>query len=493
MATPKSFRNAVKWSFAGIWGERGLVAVFTVVLAALLGPTDFGLVAIAWVFVTFIQMFLDQGLVAALVQKRDLQQEHLDSVFWMDLGLSLLLVVVSVALSHWWAAVNHAPRAATLISVLSLCIPIEALAVVQKAVLFRDMDFKSLSVRNTVAVLVGGVVGTGMAWAKLGVWALVGQQITKDVVALVLLWRLSSWQPRWSFSWPHLRELMSFSTSNFVAQLGIFADTQSASILIGIVFGPLPVGLFRLADRIMNSVVAACTSSIQMVSLPEFSRLQDDPVKLRASALTCIRLSSTITLPALTVLAAVSGPLMATLGSKWIPAADVLKVLCILGMTIIFAYFTGPLLQALARPHVLAGLEWARTALGVCFLVTAGLLARHAALNLQIMAIAVARLIPGAFIVTPVFLYILMRLTGLSLRATIGSILPSVASSAAVAAAILSIRSLRLLSSLPPPVLLGVQTAFGVLAGALVSLLLHPQLRRTLLQRVSAFRLSSSF
>jgi O-antigen/teichoic acid export membrane protein len=265
MTKQKSFRSAITWSFAGNWGEKALVSLFTVVLAALLGPKDFGLVAIAWIFVNFIQMFLDQGLVAALIQKRDLQQEHLDAVFWMDLCLSLLLVAGSILVSHWWATLNHAPQVAVLISVLSLCIPIEGMAIVQKTVLSRNMDFKSLSVRSTIAVLVSGIVGIGMAWAKLGVWALVGQQITKDLVSLALLWRLSSWRPRWAFSWPHLQELMSFSLSNFAAQLGIFADTQAGSILVGIFLGPVPVGLYRLADRIMNAVVAACTSSIQAV------------------------------------------------------------------------------------------------------------------------------------------------------------------------------------------------------------------------------------
>src|ERR1700743_2867368 len=101
MAAQKSFQNAIKWSFAGIWAERLLMAIFTVVLAALLGPQDFGLVGIAWVFVTFIQMFLDQGLTAALVQKKDLQQEHLDAVFWMNLALGLILVCISVWLSAW--------------------------------------------------------------------------------------------------------------------------------------------------------------------------------------------------------------------------------------------------------------------------------------------------------------------------------------------------------------------------------------------------------
>jgi O-antigen/teichoic acid export membrane protein len=483
MATQRSFRSAIKWSFAGIWGERSLIALFTVILAALLGPKDFGLVAIAWIFVTFIQMFLDQGLVAALIQKQDLQQEHLDSVFWMDIGLSLLLVGISITLSHWWAAVNHAPQVATIISALSLCIPIEGLAIVQKTMLSKSMDFKGLSIRSAIAALVGGLVGVAMAFAKAGPWALVGQQITKDVVSLVLLWRISPWRPRGAFSWSHLRELMGFSLSNFTAQLGIFVDTQAASILVGIFLGPIPVGLYRLADRIMNSVVVACTSSIQAVALPEFSRWQDNPVELHRSALLCIRLSSTVTLPALACVAAVSDSLMATLGPQWIPAADVLKVLCALGMVIIFAYFTGPLLQALGRPHILAALEWARTGLGVCLLVAAGLIVRHARMEVQILALALARLLTGALVITPVFLYVLMRLTKLTMREFIRSIAPSLSSSACIVAAVLVIRALHFLSAYKPPIVLAVEIICGVLTGLPVLFGLDSQLRREVQQR----------
>src|SRR5262249_13914324 len=154
----------------------------------------------------------------------------------------------SFVLSHWWANVNHAPKAAVIIPVLSLCIPIEGLALVQKTLLAREMDFKSLSIRSNLSVLAGGIVGLAMAFTGFGVWALVGQQITKDFTALLLLWKLSPWRPVFQFSLPHLKSLLGFSLSNFVAQLGIFADAQAGSILIALLMGPYGVGLYRLAD-----------------------------------------------------------------------------------------------------------------------------------------------------------------------------------------------------------------------------------------------------
>jgi len=174
---------------------------------------------------------------------------------------------------------------------------------------------------------------------------------------------------------------------------------------------------------------------------------------------------------------------MATLGAQWIPAADVLKVLCALGMVIIFAYFTGPLLQALGRPHILAVLEWARTGLGVCLVIAAGLIVRHARVEMQILALAVARLLTGALVITPVFLYTLMRLTKLTVREFIRSIAPSLSSSACIVAAVLVVRSFHFLSAYKPAFVLAVEIICGVLAGLPVLLGLDSQLRREVQHR----------
>src|ERR1700739_2858311 len=115
MKPQRSFLNSIKWSYAASWGERAFSAVFMFILAALLGPRSFGVVAIALTYILFLQMFLDQGLAAALIQRKHLDQEHLDAVFWMDLALSLLLLLLSIVFSRWWASLNHAPEAAQII------------------------------------------------------------------------------------------------------------------------------------------------------------------------------------------------------------------------------------------------------------------------------------------------------------------------------------------------------------------------------------------
>lgn len=480
MAKQPSFLNALKWSYSASWGEKAFSALFTVVLAGILGPRDFGMISIALIYIGFLNMFQDQGLVAALIQKKDLRQEHSDAVFWMNQVLSIVLVGISIALGGWWAVKNHAPEAARFIFALSLSIPIEGLTVVQTALLKREMDFRTLSIRSNISVVVGGVVGLGMAFAGFGAWALIGQVFGRDLVALALLWKMSAWRPRLEFSWKHLRELMSFSISNFIAQLGIFTDMQAASVLIGLLFGPVAVGLYRLADRVMSSVMTMATASIQAVSLPEFSRLQDKPDELRESALSCIRVSSIVTLPALAGLAAVSGPLMAMIGPQWLPAANVLKLLSVLGMFVMFAFFTGPLLQALHQPHKLALLEWARTAVGVTFLVGTGLLVRHVNPEWHLMAITFARFIPAVFLIAPVFLYILMKVCDISMKSLLVAIGPSVGASVGAVASVLLCQYSTLLTGVRPLFVLVTEVIIGGVTGFTILVSTDRQLREIL-------------
>src|SRR5207244_4599079 len=142
MDTQAEFHHALKWAYTMNWGEKGFFALFTFVLASILGPHDFGTVAIAMIYISFIQMFLDQGLFNAIIQRKNLKPEHLDSVFWTNLAACLVLVGLSVAFSAWWAAVNQLPQLALVVCALSFCLPIEALALVQRAILQREMDFR---------------------------------------------------------------------------------------------------------------------------------------------------------------------------------------------------------------------------------------------------------------------------------------------------------------------------------------------------------------
>lgn len=461
----------------GNFGDRGISALVTFVLAGIVGPRDFGLIAIAVIYINFAQMFLDQGLAAALIQKKDLEQEDCDSVFWLNLAVSLLFVALTMLLSGWWARINHAPDLARVLSVLSICIPIEGLSIVQSAVVRRELDFKTLTIRSNLSVFIGGVAGLGLAYAGYGVWALVGMQLVRDFSALLLLWRLGHWRPTFAFSWTHLQELLRFSVHLFVSGLGTFADQQAGAILLGVLFGPVAVGLYRLADRLVGSVVSIATTSIQGVSLPEFSRLQDRPEELKSGVIACIRLSSMATMPALVGMAITSGPLVATLGPKWTPATNVMKILCLQAIVFTLSYFTGPLLTAKGKTHQVAKLVWGSNIIGILFLLASGALLRNSSVDWQVMGIALAKAIPRVLVITPVFVYVLMEIAHFSLRDLVLALKSPLWASAGIVGVISLIHAIGVANWTRPAALLIIDTAIGGLAALGILVFLDKQVR----------------
>lgn len=457
--------HALKWAYTANWGEKTFSSLFMFILAAMLGPRDFGVVSLAMIYILFIQMVQTQGFLTALVQRAHLEREHLDTIFWTNAVLAAVFTLVSMVFAGVWANLNHLPDLYRYIAVLSLCIPLQGLAIVQTALLQREMDFRSLSLRTNLSVIVGGLVGLAVAWSGKGVWALILQQIARDFVALVLLWQMTRWRPRLSFSVKHLGDLLRFSFSNFTAQLAIFADAHGVAILMGTLFGPVAVGLYRVAERVVSSVSAVATSSIQTVSLPEFSRQQDNPAALRKSVLTCVRMSAVLTLPAMAGLITISHSFMGMLGAKWLPAADVLKLLSLLGMFAMFSMFTGPLLQALGRPSALAILEWSRTLAGLLLLAIAAWLVRSSAVETQVTGIAVVRCVSGILLVSPVYFYLLLRFGRVSLREVAHAVMPSILSSLVIFGSALLLRFSGLAANLSFAFTLSVQIIVGGLSG----------------------------
>lgn len=390
IAAEGTFRSAVGWSFVLSGGQQVFGFLITIVLAALLGPTAYGTVAMASVFILFTQIFLLQGLMPALIQRRDLTPQHLSSVFWFGLAISVALATVCALASGWWASVNRLPDLQPVIVALSVLIPVSALMVVQEAWLRRRLQFRELAVRTNISVVIGGVAGIGAALAGAGVWALVVQQITTQVVAVAVLWAVSDWRPSTHFAWPEVKALLPFTAASSVSAVGSFVNNQGDALIIGLFFGPEVVGLYRFGARIVLTVVEVLARSLQGVALPELSRLQHDREAIRRRLADLMSLAARTALPLLAVVAAVSPWFIPLLGDEWQPATTALMLLCAAGAMRVFATFSGPLLQALNRPYLLAVLVWVSAGLSASFFVIAGVLLEGASITRQVNGMALA-------------------------------------------------------------------------------------------------------
>ncbi len=416
MTRSKTFRGALGWAFAMSWGQRLMATVFTFVLAAMLGPRVYGIVAIAIAFTSLALVFLEQGISTAIVQRENLEPEHLDTAFWLNTGWALVLAGLTVAAAGPWAALNDVPEVRGALIALAPTLLLAGLCVVQMARLQRGMEFRRLAISANIATLLGGVAGIGLAVAGAGVWALVAQQLVYDGGMCVLLFALSPWRPRFRYSGSHAGELLRYSSSVMVANLGGFLNRRSDALLLGLFFGPAVVGVYRLADRLVDTLLELTMRPVGMVSLPHFSRLQNDPVGLRGAVASCMKITFVACIPTLLVLAATSPWILALIGPEWEVGATALKLLCIVGIAKSLVYFTGPLLFAVDRPKLRAGMLWLFAAISVVTVVIVGSALEGAKDNAQLVGMAAVRAIVFAAVIVPLNLYVIRKLTGLRLK-----------------------------------------------------------------------------
>jgi len=423
----RGLTHALLWALAMMGGQQGLAALVTFVLAGLLGPEAFGLVAMASIYVAFVQLFLEQGLGPAIIQRPELEDRHLDAAFWMVMALGAVLLTVSLAFSEWWAGVNAVPELARVIRWLSLQIPLFALTVVQIALLRRRMDFKVLALRSNVSVASGGVAGLSLAFAGYGVWALVAQHLVQNAVGAVLLWAVSDWRPRLRFERQAARDLLGFSSGAFLGRIGIFVGDRADALLIGLFFGPTAVGLYRLADRLMRLFVDLSTRVLQQVALPEFSRLQAERERLLRSLQNLLRTSASTAIPPLVVVAASSAQLTAFLGERWEPAATTLSILCGVGIVRALTVVTGPIMRALGRPHAHAAFVWSHALPSALTFWAVAVWIGEAAPADQAAGIAISRSVLYVALFLPINVWIVRSFTGLRFARLAGAAGPAFA------------------------------------------------------------------
>jgi PST family polysaccharide transporter len=476
MTSGGSFWGAVKWAFVLSLGRRASGAVFTFVLAALLGPHDFGVMAIALIYITVLWLLLEQGFMTAIVQRERLEPEHLDSAFWLNLAWCAVLAGVGVATAGLWADLNGEAVLEPVVQVLSLLVIIEGFAIVQQALLQREMKFKQLAIRWNVAAALGGVTGVALALGGAGVWALVAQQTVIEGTALVLLWVMSDWRPRLRFSVRHARELIPFSFGVFLSNLGGFVSQRADALLMGIFFGPVVVGIYRLADRFAEILLEATVQPVGAVTLPVLSRAQLDRAALQRSLERCLRAAMLFTAPGMLVLAACSDELMRVIGPEWAVGADALKLLAVAGIAKAIAFFTGPVLFAVARSHLRAATQWALAAVSAGAVVAVGTTLVGTTLEKQLLGMSASRVVVLVLIVAPLNLLIVSRVTGYRLRELVRLLPAPLLAGIAAITATTALRELGVFD-LPSAFAVALSGGVAVVSAGAVLTLLEPRVR----------------
>ena len=460
------------WSLIQKWGRAAITALTFVVLSRLLTPEAFGLVTLASVFIDFVEIFLDQGFSAAIIQRPEVDRKHLDTAFWISILTGAVLTMGNIAASGYIATFFHEPRLALVLRWLSLSYIVNALSTTQLAVLQRKLAFKNLAARSLAATTIGGVVGIGMALAGFGVWSLVGQNLVRGIAAAVILWSSSDWRPGFNVSVERYKELFHFGISVVGNNLLNVTIRHADDFLIGFFLGPIWLGFYTVGYRLLLIIIRLVTEITNTVAFPTFARIQHEPERMRRAFYKVTQYTSLLSFPIFIGLAVLAPEVVpAVFGAKWAPSIPVMQVLSLIGILQSVLFFNGSVLRASGKPNwelAIMTLNAFCSVLG--FLVT---------VKWGIVAVAASFVVTG-YLLAPVSYMAVRKLIHIDLRTYLWQYMPPLAASLSMVAVIMGLKYLLKDQSLN----IYLQLTIYLLSGGLTYLVIIGLIARQLYQQV---------
>lgn len=301
-----------------------------IVLARLLAPEDFALIAMMVIFLELGRSLVDSGFSAALIQSREVSKTDLSSVFFFNFAIATLLSLLLALIAPSVAVFYGQPLLKSMLAVLSLRLILDALGTVQSAVLSRRLDIRSLTASRVPATIIGGISGLSLAFAGFGAWALIGQVLVQAATRSTLLWYRSDWRPSLEISMESLRRLAPFGTRVLAAALLDKLGRNIYLTIIGKRFAPESLGYYYQAQKYQAAPSMPLTRVLNHVLLPVFSSVQTDNARLVRGAARGTRVLSLVYFPVILGLAAVAEALIEVLvTAKWLPAVPYFRLLCL--------------------------------------------------------------------------------------------------------------------------------------------------------------------
>ena len=353
----KTLRGA-GWSFIDSMASQGITFFVGLVLARLLTPAEYGLIGIILIFIAVFNSIVDSGFSSALIRKKNAKSIDYDTIFIVNMVMSLLLFVICYLVAPVIASFFNESQLIPLTRVMGFTVIINAFAIIQRTILVKNIDFKTQTRVSLIASISSGVVGIVMAVAGMGVWSLVAQQLSRQFLNTLFLWIWNKWRPRLQFSFDSLKELFGFGWKLLASGLIDTLWRELYQVIIGKYYTPMALGQYTRAKQFASIFSSNLTTIVQRVSYPALSSIQDDKERLIRGYRKVIKITMYVTFICMMMLAAVSRPMIEVLiGEKWLEAANMLPIICMMMMLYPLHAINLNMLQVQGRSDLFLRLE----------------------------------------------------------------------------------------------------------------------------------------
>ncbi|KAA6316526.1 Teichuronic acid biosynthesis protein TuaB, partial [termite gut metagenome] len=320
--------KGVVWSAVDRFSVQGIQFVLSIILARLVAPSEYGLIAMLGIFLAIAQTFIDSGFSNALIQKKDRTETDYSTVFYFNIAVAGIVYAILFICSPYIAGFYKEPQLEIITKWVGLNIVISAFSIVQRTKLTVKLDFKTQTKASLLAVIVSGCIGIALAYQGFGVWALVIQALSSSFLNTLLLWIFAKWKPSLIFSWQSFHILFSFGSKLLLSSLLHTLYMNLYTLIIGRRFSAVNVGYFNRSQTLAMFPSTNITDIISRVMYPSLCSIQDEEERLKKLFFKYLRMVSFIVFPLMIGLSVLSKPLIqVVLTDKWLPAASLLSIL----------------------------------------------------------------------------------------------------------------------------------------------------------------------
>jgi PST family polysaccharide transporter len=390
--------------------------LISAILARLLTPNDFGLIAMIIVFSSFVAIFSDFGLSSAIVQRKEIPDGALSSIFWIGLGLGALLTTALAASAPLIAAFYSEPRLTPLVVFISTTFFIASFGYVPSALLTKNMNFKAIAIIGICALGIAGPISVFLAFSGYGVWSLAWNTVLSTAITVVFTWIYCRWVPHFSLGLQQVKGLLRFGMNLTGNSFVGYFQRNLDNLLIGRFLGPTPLGFYNLAYNLLLFPLGNISDVVGRVMFPALSVIQHDKQKVREAYVAANRYIAVVSFPLMTWLLVTAPELIRVVyGPKWVTAIPLVQILALASIEQSIGANVGWIFLSQGRTNVLFKLSIFTTiVVAIAFAV---------GLRWGVEGVAIAYTIASYLLAYPVFA-IAFRLVDLKVRYFIAKLSP---------------------------------------------------------------------